>query len=85
VEPRLRASATGLMLSFAFVVGSLAPTVLGWMKTRVGLASGLSSLAWCYLFGAVCIGIAIKFFLRRDYVVPSVGDGHVWKSKDTNS
>lgn len=70
VEPRLRASATGLMLSFAFVVGSCAPTVLGWMKTHVDLAAGLSSLAWFYLFGAVCIGIAVKFFLRRDYVAP---------------
>jgi MFS family permease len=68
VEPRLRASATGLMLSFAFVIGSLAPTVLGAMKSRVGLATGLSSLAWCYLFGAVCVFVAMKFFLRRDYV-----------------
>ena len=33
VEPRLRASATGLMLAFAFIVGSAAPTALGWMKT----------------------------------------------------
>lgn len=71
VEPRLRASATGLMLAFAFVVGSSAPTILGWMKIRVGLATGLSSLAWCYLFGAVCIFIAMKFFLRRDYVAPT--------------
>ncbi len=70
VEPRLRASATGLMLAFAFVVGSSAPTILGWMKPRVGLATGLSSLAWCYLFGAVCIFVAMKFFLRRDYVAP---------------
>ncbi|MEI7732478.1 MAG: MFS transporter [Verrucomicrobiota bacterium] len=68
VEPRLRASATGLMLSFAFVIGSLAPTVLGWMKMRVGLATGLSSLAWFYLFGALSILIAVKFFLKRDYV-----------------
>jgi hypothetical protein len=56
------------MLSFAFIVGSLAPTVLGWMKTRVGLAAGLSSLAWFYLFGAVCVFVAMKFFLRRDYI-----------------
>lgn len=68
VEPRLRASAAGLMLSFAFIVGSLAPTVLGYMKPRIGLAIGLSSLAWFYLFGAVCIFVAARFFLRRDYV-----------------
>jgi sugar phosphate permease len=73
VEPRLRASATGLMLSFAFVVGSLSPAVLGWMKMRVGLATGLSSLAGCYVFGAICILIAVKWFLRRDYVASSPG------------
>lgn len=66
VEPRLRASATGLMLAFAFVVGSAAPTILGWMKTRVGLAAGMSSLAWFYLLGAACVLIAIIFFRRRD-------------------
>jgi nitrate/nitrite transporter NarK len=71
VEPRLRASATGLMFSFAFIVGSLAPGVLGVMKTRVGLSAGLSSLAWFYLFGAACVLIAMLFFLRRDYVGPA--------------
>jgi MFS family permease len=73
VEPRLRASATGLMLSFAFVVGSVSPAVLGWMGPRVGLAAGLSSLSVCYLFGAACVLVALKVCLRRDYVrsVPS--------------
>lgn len=66
VEPRLRATATGLMLSYAFVVSSLAPTVLGWMKSRVGLAAGLSSLGWFYLLGACFVLAATVFFLRRD-------------------
>ena len=70
VEPRLRSSATGLMFCFAFVVGSVAPTALGWMKTRVGLAAGFSSLCWFYLFGAACILVAMTCFLRRDYVAP---------------
>jgi MFS family permease len=68
VEPRLRASATGLMLSFAFIVGSLAPTIMGWMKSNVGLAVGISSLAGFYLFGAGCILVAVLFFQKRDYV-----------------
>lgn len=74
VEPRLRASATGLMLSFAFIVGSLAPTIMGWMKSNVGLAVGISSLAGFYLFGAGCILVAVLFFQKRDYV-PVVKDG----------
>lgn len=68
VEPRMRASATGLMLSFAFIVGSLAPSVLGWMKMQVSLSAGLTSLAWFYLAGAACIFIAMRFFLHRDFV-----------------
>jgi fucose permease len=70
IEPRLRASATGLMLAFAFVIGSSAPTLLGLMKTRVGLGVGLSYLCWFYLFGAVCVFVAMKFFLRHDYFRP---------------
>ncbi|MEI8288336.1 MAG: MFS transporter [Verrucomicrobiota bacterium] len=68
VEPRVRASATGLMLAFAFVIGSSAPAILGWMKTRAGLGAGLSMLCWFYLFGAACIFVAVKFFLHRDRV-----------------
>jgi len=68
VTPRLRASAAGLMLCFAFVAGSVAPTILGWMKTRSGLGAGLSSLAAFYAFGAVCILVAMVFFLKGDYV-----------------
>jgi MFS family permease len=71
IKPRFRASATGLMLSFAFVVGSLSPVILGWMKTRVGLAAGLSSLAWFYLFGAACVFVAVTFFFQRDRIVPA--------------
>ena len=56
------------MLSFAFIIGSLSPGALGWMAPRVGLANGLSSLAACYLFGAACLAVALKFFLRRDYI-----------------
>lgn len=74
IEPRLRSSATGLMLAFAFVAGSLAPVVLGWMKPRVGLAVGLSSLAWFYLFGAICLLVALTFFLRRDRVAEASPD-----------
>lgn len=68
VAPRFRSSAAGLMLAFAFVVGSISPVALGWAKPRFGLAVGLSSLSVCYVFGACCILFAIVKFLRRDYV-----------------
>ncbi|MEI8291624.1 MAG: MFS transporter [Verrucomicrobiota bacterium] len=68
VEPRLRASATGLMLAFAFVSGSSAPTILGSVKSHAGLGTGISYLSVAYLFGAACIIVAIKFFRKRDWV-----------------
>ena len=68
IEPRLRASATGLMLSFAFVVGACSPVVLGWMKTRVGLSAGLASLSAFYVAGGLCILAALALWFRKDYV-----------------
>jgi len=68
VEPRVRASATGLMLAFAFVAGSSAPTILGSVKSHAGLGTGISYLSVAYLFGALCIFVALKFFRKRDWV-----------------
>ena len=67
VPPKYRASATGLMLAFAFIIGSAAPVALGWMKSRMGLGVGLSSLGFVYLLSAALVFIALKFFFHRDY------------------
>jgi len=66
ITPRLRSSATGLMLAFAFVVGSSAPTFLGLIKTKEGLGFGLSVLSGFYVFGALCVLVALRFFFRSD-------------------
>ncbi|MEI6075722.1 MAG: MFS transporter [Verrucomicrobiota bacterium] len=68
VEPRVRASATGLMLAFAFVAGSSAPTILGSVKSHAGLGTGISYLSVAYLFGALCVFMVLKFFRKRDWV-----------------
>ncbi|MDX9868892.1 MAG: MFS transporter, partial [Kiritimatiellia bacterium] len=67
IKPQYRASATGLMLSFAFLTGSLSPTVLGFLKTRFGLSFGLATLAAAYVLGGVIILIARMLFFGRDY------------------
>jgi sugar phosphate permease len=67
VPPKYRSSATGLMLAFAFIIGSAAPVILGWMKLRMGLGFGLSSLGFVYLLSAALVFIALKFFFHRDY------------------
>lgn len=67
IEPDLRASSVGIMTAFAFIVGALAPLVLGYLKTDFGLAIGISSLSVCYLFGASMIFIALKCFFGKEY------------------
>jgi fucose permease len=57
----------GVVLSFAFMFGALAPVVLGVMKDRTGLGAGLMALAGFFLVGAVLIAVARTVFLKRDY------------------
>ena len=67
IKPQYRATATGLMLSFAFLVGSFSPTVLGFLKSRFGLSFGLASLSVSYVLGGIIILIACALFFRKDY------------------
>ena len=67
IKPQYRATATGLMLSFAFLVGSFSPTVLGFLKSRFGLPFGLASLSVSYVLGGAIILIACALFFRKDY------------------
>jgi len=67
IKPQYRASATGLMLSFAFLVGAFSPTVLGMVKTRFGLSVGLSSLAGFYVAGGAIILSACVLYFRKDH------------------
>ena len=67
IKPQYRATATGLMLSFAFLVGSFSPTVLGFLKMRFGLSFGLASLSIAYVLGGVIILIACAVFFKTDY------------------
>lgn len=67
IPPRYRSTATGLMLSCAFTVGAIAPILLGYVKQHVDLSSGLSSLAFVYLFSSVLVFVALKRFFAQDY------------------
>lgn len=67
IKPQYRASATGLMLSFAFLIGAFSPTVLGVLKTNFGLSFGLASLAGFYVLGGVIILAARATYFRKDH------------------
>ena len=68
IETRYRSAATGFMLMFAFIVGSISPYLLGILKPVLGLSNGLASLSFVYLFAAICILFAICFTFKKDYV-----------------
>lgn len=67
VESKYRSTATGLMLSFAFIIGALSPVILGWLKSSVGLSFGLAGLSTFYLLGGLLLWIALKFHLKKDF------------------
>ena len=73
IRPQYRASATGLMLSFAFLVGAFSPTVLGVLKTNFGLSFGLASLAGFYVLGGAIILFARVFFFSADHAAAKAG------------
>ncbi len=66
VAPRYRASASGLMLCFAFIIGSTSPVVLGWIRDNFGMSYGIASLSAFYLAGGLIILIGRNFFFAKD-------------------
>jgi len=68
IEPKYRASSVGIMTAFAFLVGALAPLILGILKTIYGLSFGISFLSIFYVLAATMIFIALRFSFEKDYV-----------------
>ncbi|MFO7937329.1 MAG: MFS transporter [Kiritimatiellia bacterium] len=67
IEPKYRASATGLMLTFVFFIGAFAPVVLGWAKDTVGLTKAMSYLSLGYVLGGIILVIASLTTLHDDF------------------
>ena len=68
IEPRYRSAATGITGCMAFLMGSLAPAVLGWMSDRLSMRAGIASLGAFYFFGAILLLPAMIWFFGKDYV-----------------
>jgi MFS family permease len=67
ITPRYRTSAYGIFACGAFVMGSFAPAVLGFIGGRFSFSTAMSMLGVFYLAGAAAILIARVRFLKRDY------------------
>ena len=68
VPRRYHASAAGLMVAFSFMIGSLAPLILGAVKQGGDLGAGLSGLAWAYLVGGSAHLFAAYRYFPREYI-----------------
>ena len=67
VSPRFHATASGLLISFAFLIGSAAPVLLGKARDTVGLGSGLSALSAVYFIGGVMAAWGAWKHFRSDF------------------
>lgn len=66
VKPSLRASASGIMLMAAFIVGALGPYILGILKQHYELSLSFSYLWIPYVMGGLSILAASLFFFKTD-------------------
>ena len=67
IEPQYRATATGIMLSIAFIAGAFAPVALGWAKEIVGFSTGIAALGIVYVVSSLIIFAALKLSFEKDY------------------
>ena len=69
IDPKYRSSATGIMISFAFLVGALAPVILGSIKQRAGLELAIQLLAIVQIIAGILLWQAAKKTFLKDQIV----------------
>ena len=70
IAPCHRASAVGIMSMCAFLLGSVSPWLLGWLRgvcpAGTGLSYGFVVLAAAYLIGGAAVGAARRFTFENE-------------------
>lgn len=67
IPEKYHSSASGVMIMTGFMVGSLSPIVLGYLKPLFGLSFGLTLLAGVWLVCGVLLILTSKYLYKRDY------------------
>ncbi|MGX5687653.1 MFS transporter [Arcticibacter tournemirensis] len=67
IPEKYHASATGVMQMAGFAVGSLAPLILGYLKSVIGLSTGISFLSVIWLICGILLLIGYRFYFKSDY------------------
>ena len=68
VAPRYRAAAMGVYLCGAFLIGSPATAVLGYVGQHFSYQHGIAMFGGTYAIAAVSVIVALAFFFKRDRV-----------------
>lgn len=66
VRPAARATATGIMLAIAFLLGGTSSLLTGWLSQRMSLGMALASTSLAYLVAGLASLCAAVFWFRRD-------------------
>lgn len=66
IRPEARATATGMMIAAAFLIGGWGSVVIGWLAGRIGLGNAIAASSLGYVFGGLMIFLASQMFFQRD-------------------
>lgn len=67
IPEKYHSSASGVMIMTGFLVGSMSPIILGYMKPLFGLSAGLSMLAAVWAVCGLLLVFTSKYLYKRDY------------------
>ncbi len=67
IPEKFHSSASGIMIMIGFLVGSMSPTVLGYMKPLFGLSFGFSMLAIIWGICGLLLVFTSKYLYQKDY------------------
>lgn len=67
IPEKYHSSASGVMIMTGFLVGSMSPVILGYMKPLFGLSAGLSMLAAVWAVCGLLLVFTSKYLYKRDY------------------
>ncbi|NQT11567.1 MAG: MFS transporter [Planctomycetes bacterium] len=73
IEPKYRGSAVGVMVMVAFMVGSFAPWLMGYLRgvlePGMGLSYAFAGYSVSYVIGGLAVLVGLVFFFQRDRIV----------------
>lgn len=67
IPPKYHASASGVMIMTGFLIGSLSPAILGYLKPLLGLSMGITLLSVVWVICGLLLVFVSKYRFQKDY------------------